>query len=112
MCPPGAWVAGVFLRCNQFSPVVQTGRLVFLPVHINTIDAPGHGPSTIRAPSMSGGNAGTYSGVNYALADIIDSFSVYRTDLSGGNPQSRTLDASAFVDVDNLAELIAVVERT
>jgi hypothetical protein len=31
---------------------------------------------------MGGGNAGTYSGVNYALADIIDSFSVYGTDLS------------------------------
>jgi hypothetical protein len=55
----------------------KPGGWFSLPTRIDTVDAPRREPSTIGAPSMGGGNAGTYSGVNYALADIIDSFSVY-----------------------------------
>ncbi len=64
----------------------------------------------IGAAGTTGGNAGTWSGVTDLLATNIDSFVVHWTDLQGNNPQSRSLGASDFANVNSLADLIAVVD--
>jgi hypothetical protein len=76
-------------------------------VHVGVPSIPA-GP--IGAAGTTGGNAGTWSGVTDLLATNIDSFVVHWTDLQGNNPQSRSLGASAFANVNNLADLVAVVD--